>query len=152
MGPCSVWIGRFRNQEECGESEWATEKYFFHWRLFFKGMGYYSWPVKPLQIAMTSWLGLVLQGTNKGGFVPREPQRALRVSGDSEGGRMRRLEVTSGLFTWPNQTLRGNRVCQTASEKKSQCEAALKRESKRVLEGNKLAGRFSYGIAVKTYC
>lgn len=44
-------------------------------------MGYYSWPVKPLQIAMTSWLGSVLQGTNKGGFVPREPKRALTVSG-----------------------------------------------------------------------
>ena len=56
----------------------------------FKGMGYYSWPVKPLQIAMTSWLGLVLQGTNKGGFVPRVPQRALRVlGGDLEGGRVK---------------------------------------------------------------
>lgn len=48
-------------------------------------MGYYSWPVKPPQVAMTSWLGLVLQGTNKGGFVPREPWRALRVSGGLGG-------------------------------------------------------------------
>lgn len=51
----------------------------------FKGMGYYSWPVKPLQIAMTSWLGLELQGTNNGGSVPREPWRALRVSGGLGG-------------------------------------------------------------------
>lgn len=65
----------------------------------FKGMGYYSWPVKALQIAMTSWLALVLQGTNNGGFVPREPKRAVSVLGDSQGGRSRGLEVTSGLFT-----------------------------------------------------
>lgn len=43
--------------------------------------------LKPLQIAMTSWLGSVLQGTNKGGPVPREPRRAPTVSGFSEGGR-----------------------------------------------------------------
>lgn len=152
MGPCSVWIGRFRNQEECGESEWATEKYFFHWRLFFKGMGYYSWPVKPLQIAMTSWLGLVLQGTNKGGFVPREPQRALRVSWGLRG--RQNEEVRSHI--WSLYLTQSNPERESSVPnciwKKSQREAALKRESKRVLEGNKLAGRFSYGIAVKTYC
>lgn len=34
--PCSVWIGRFRNREECGEPKSAREKYFFQWRLFLK--------------------------------------------------------------------------------------------------------------------
>lgn len=48
-------------------------------------MAYYSWPVKALQIAMTSWLGLVLQGTNNGGFVPREPKRAVSVLGGLTG-------------------------------------------------------------------
>lgn len=51
----------------------------------FKGMGYYSWPVKAFQIVMTSWLGSVLQGTNKRGFVPEEPLRALRAFGGLGG-------------------------------------------------------------------
>lgn len=34
---------------------------------------------------MTSWLGSVLQGTNKGGFVPKEPPRALRGFGGLVG-------------------------------------------------------------------
>lgn len=69
------------------ESPCVTEKYFFQRRLFFKGMGYYSWPVKAFQIVMTSWLGSVLQGTNKGGFVPEEPSRALRGFWGVRGGR-----------------------------------------------------------------
>lgn len=68
--PGGMWIAQVSNRE-----------IFLPVEAVFKGMGYYSWPVKPLQIAMTSWLGLVLQGTNKGGFVPRVPQRALRVLG-----------------------------------------------------------------------
>lgn len=65
-----MWIAQVSNRE-----------IFLPVEAVFKGMGYYSWPVKPLQIAMTSWLGLLLQGTNKGGFVPREPWRAVRVFG-----------------------------------------------------------------------
>lgn len=88
MGPCSVWIGRFRNREECGEPV-CNREIFLPAEAVFKGMGYYSWPVKAFQIVMTSWLGSVLQGTNKGGFVPEEPSRALRgFWGGLEGGRM----------------------------------------------------------------
>lgn len=48
-------------------------------------MGYYRWPVKAFQIVMTSWLGSLLQGTNKGGLVPKEPSRALRGFGGLVG-------------------------------------------------------------------
>lgn len=85
--------------------------------------------LKPLQIAMTSWLGSVLQGTNKGGPVPGEPRRALTVSGFSDGDRTAGLEVTSGPFTWPNQTRRGNLQSQAACGRITQ-EATAKPEIK----------------------
>lgn len=72
---------------------------------------------------MTSWLGPVLLGTNKGGLVPREPWRAFRSfggwggaqgAGATEwGGRGVRSHIWSLYLT--NQTLRGNRPCQAGA-------------------------------------
>ena len=80
-------------------------------------MGYYRWLVKALQIAMTSWLASVLQGTMEG-LCPENP-RELGVLGEP-GGRLEGegvgggVEATSGLSTCPNQTQSQNQACQNA--------------------------------------
>lgn len=112
MGPCSVWIGRFRNREECGEPKWATEKYFFQRRLFFKGMGYYSWPVKAPSNSHDIMAGLGAAGDKQRRVCTRRTLesfegfggtwREARTSGRREGGRRVRSHIWSLYLTQSN--------------------------------------------------
>lgn len=69
---------------------------------FLTGMGYYSWPVKPLSNSHDIMAGLGAAGDKQRRVCTQRTRESSEGLGGSEGGRTRwrgGLEVTSGLFT-----------------------------------------------------